>query len=148
MKMPDVNVLIYAHRKDECTHEFYRGWIESLVNSKAPFGLSALVGVAFVRIVTNPRFHPEPSPLSLALEVIERLRAASGCRWLLPGERHWDITSALCRKANASGKSVADAQHAALAIEHGCTWVTRDDDFSRFSPLGLDWEHLVPPVPV
>jgi predicted nucleic acid-binding protein len=45
-------------------------------------------------------------------------------------------------------KSVADAQHAARAIEHGCKWVTRDDDFAKFSPFGLDWEHLVPPVPI
>ena len=144
MKMPDVNILVYAHRKDECDHEFYRDWVERLANAAAPFGMSALVGIAFVRIVTNPRFHEDPTPLSTALEVIERLREAPTCRWLLPGDRHWAITATLCRKTAALGKQVADAQHAALAIEHGCQWVTRDDDFASFAPHGLDWAHLVP----
>jgi hypothetical protein len=38
---------------------------------------------------------------------------------------------------------VADAQHAAVAIAEGCTWVTRDRDFTRFARHGLRWEHLV-----
>jgi predicted nucleic acid-binding protein len=88
MKMPDVNVLIYAHRQDESAHEFYRDWLNHLVNSEVPFGLSALVAVAFVRIVTHPRARQDPTPLSVALETVERLRESSGCRWLLPGSRH------------------------------------------------------------
>jgi predicted nucleic acid-binding protein len=36
---------------------------------------------------------------------------------------------------------VADAAHAAVAIESGCEWVTADTDFARFSPL-LRWKHL------
>jgi toxin-antitoxin system PIN domain toxin len=144
MKTPDVNILVYAHREDEADHDFYRAWLEHLVNSGVPFGLSALVGVAFVRIVTNPRFHNDPTPLSTAIEVVERLRGAPGCRWLLPGTRHWEITSMLSRKTGATGKQVADSQHAAVAIEHGCQWITRDDDFASFHPHGLDWEHLLP----
>ncbi|MGI8538090.1 MAG: PIN domain-containing protein [Mycobacteriales bacterium] len=34
---------------------------------------------------------------------------------------------------------VADAYHAALAIEYGCQWVTTDRDSSRFT--GLRWSH-------
>jgi hypothetical protein len=30
----------------------------------------------------------------------------------------------LCRLVSATGKLIADAQHAALAIAEGCTWVT------------------------
>lgn len=147
MRMPDVNILVYAHRQDEAAHAFYRDWLERLLNSGAPFGLSALVGVAFVRIVTHPRFHDDPTPLSMAIETVDRLREAPGCRWLLPGARHWELTAALCRKTRARGKQVADAQHAALAIEHGCCWVTRDDDFALFGPHGLDWEPLEPAPP-
>ena len=29
--------------------------------------------------------------------------------------------------------------HAALAIEHGCDWLSTDGDFSRFP--GLKWRH-------
>jgi uncharacterized protein len=49
----------------------------------------------------------------------------------------------LCRATNATGKLVADAQHAALAMAEGCTWVTRDRDFGRFVPYGLVWQNLV-----
>ena len=37
-----------------------------------------------------------------------------------------------------------DAQHAAVAMEHGCRWVTRDEDFAGFAPYGLEWELLKP----
>lgn len=143
--MPDVNIVVYAHRQDDPSHQFYREWLETLVNSQTPFALSALVGVAFVRIVTHPRFHENPTPLPSALEVIDRLRLAANCRWVLPGDRHWELTASLCRKTGAMGKRVADAQHAAVAIEHGCQWVSRDDDFATFRPHGLDWERLCPP---
>ncbi|MYF03810.1 MAG: type II toxin-antitoxin system VapC family toxin, partial [Holophagales bacterium] len=45
----------------------------------------------------------------------------------------------LCRQADARGKLVADAQHAAVAMEHGCTIVSTDADFDRFA--GLRWLH-------
>ncbi len=144
MKMPDVNVLVYAHRRDEVVHDFYREWLENLVNCGTPFAISSLVAVAFVRIVTHRGFHQDPTPLSVAIEAIDRLRSAPNCRWLLPGGRHWEITALFCRKIEATGKSVADAQHAALAVEHGCRWVTRDEDFAHFAPHGLDWENLRP----
>lgn len=144
MKMPDVNVLVYAHRGDQPAHAFYRRWMEDLVQSRAPFAMSTLVGVAFVRIVTHPGFPGRPTPLAIALETIEQVREAPNCRWLVPGERHWEIVADLCRRSRCLGKRVADAQHAAVAMEHGCRWVSRDADFEAFVPCGLDWEHLVP----
>jgi len=41
----------------------------------------------------------------------------------------------LCERATARGNLVADAYHAALAIEHGCEWLTLDRDFARFPDL-------------
>jgi hypothetical protein len=35
---------------------------------------------------------------------------------------------------------VADAQHAAIAIEHAATWISRDRDFHQFTAHGLVWE--------
>lgn len=52
-------------------------------------------------------------------------------------------TAQLCRDVKAAGKLVTDAQHAAIAIAAGCTWVTRDQDFARFVPHDLEWRHLV-----
>jgi predicted nucleic acid-binding protein len=35
------------------------------------------------------------------------------------------------------GPRLSDAWFAALAIEHGCAWITYDRDYARFSEL--DW---------
>jgi predicted nucleic acid-binding protein len=43
--MPDVNVLVYAHRVDETWHEAYRVWLDEAVNGPQPFVLSVLVAV-------------------------------------------------------------------------------------------------------
>lgn len=58
-----------------------------------------------------------------------------------PGPRHWAIFRGLCESGSFKGKLVADAVHAAVAIESGCEWVTADTDFARFAPP-LRWIHL------
>lgn len=52
MQMPDVNVLISAHRADDPAQGFCRHWVERLATGPEPFALSLEVAVAFVRIVT------------------------------------------------------------------------------------------------
>jgi toxin-antitoxin system PIN domain toxin len=142
MLMPDVNVLVYAHREDEAAHESALAWVAETVNGNAPFALSALVMVGFVRVVTNPRIYREPTPTPLALAAIDSLLARANCRFCLPGARHWQLVSDLCRETHAAGKLVADAHHAAVAIEHGCEWVSRDADFALFARRGLRWRHF------
>lgn len=145
MLMPDVNVLVYAHRKDEVRHEAYARWLTHLIDRVEPFSLSVLVAIGFVRIVTNPRIYDDPTPLPVALAVIEHIAAHPRCRLATPAATHLEDVTRLCRASSATGKCVADAQHAALAMSEGCTWVTRDGDFARFEPHGLRWQHLVLP---
>jgi toxin-antitoxin system PIN domain toxin len=145
--MPDVNVLVYAHRAEQRTHAAYREWLERLVNGPEPFALSVLVAVAFVRIVTNARVFSPPTPPGVALAVVEQLVQHPRCHVVVPREDHWSRVSGLCRSTSASGKLVADAQHAGVAMSAGCTWVTRDADFSRFAAEGLRWQHLVLDAP-
>jgi hypothetical protein len=92
-----------------------------------------------VRIVTNPRIFGTPTPLATALEFIDEIHARPTCVRLRPGAEHWSIFAKLCRTTAATGKLVADAYHAALAIEHGCELATTDGDFARFP--GLRWRH-------
>ncbi len=144
--MPDVNILIYAHRAEERHHFFYRSWLEEAMNGPRPVALSVLVAVGFVRIVTHPRYPGAPTPLAQALAVIDGLREHPNGRVLAPGARHLDLTADLCRRGGVRGKGVADAAHAAMALESGCTWVTRDGDFRRFTPSGLELTMLEPAV--
>jgi toxin-antitoxin system PIN domain toxin len=142
--MPDVNVLVYAHRQDEVQHEPYGRWLRHAVDGPESIGLSILVAVGFIRIVTSARMYPDPTPLAVALAAVEQLLKHPRCRVIAPGPDHLDDVTRLCRAVDARGKHVADAQHAAIAIAEGATWVTRDGDFARFAPHGLRWQHLVP----
>jgi hypothetical protein len=142
MLMPDVNILVYAHRQDEAWHEPYAAWLKGVVDGPEPFALSVLVAVGFIRIVTNTRIYEDPTPLPVALAVIEQLASHPRCRLATPRVGHLDDVVRLCRAVRATGKLVADAQHAALAISEGCTWVSRDAEFAGFEPHGLRWQHL------
>lgn len=144
MKLVDVNVLIYAHRVDQQHHDFYRRFVEEMVDDSESFGLSPLTATGFVRIVTHSKFPNGPTPLAQAVSVIESLSSMDHCIWMPPGKRNWELTRDLCNKCSCSGKNVADAQHAAIAIEHACEWITRDRDFRQFVPHGLKLQILEP----
>jgi uncharacterized protein len=140
--LPDVNVLVYAHRADAVLHAGCLAFLEQLVNGNESYGLSDLVLSGFIRIATHPRIFVRPSSLADALEFAEQLRDRPNCVPVAPGRRHWDIFHALCVEAGAKGNLVPDAFFAALSIEAGCEWITTDRDFSRFK--GLRWRHPVP----
>ena len=137
MLMPDVNVLVAAHRSDARHHEGSRAWLEEVVNGHEIVGLSDAVATGFVRVVTHRRIFTEPTPLADALNSIAKLRQSAGVLRVTPGRAQWTIFERLCVDADARGNLVADAAHAATAIEAGATWVTLDRDFARFP--GLSW---------
>lgn len=140
MLSPDVNVLVYAHRRDgHPEHERFADWLTAVATGPEPFALSVLALVGVVRIVTNARIFRPASTLAEALEFCNELVGRPNARIVGPGPRHWDLVGELCRACGATAKLVADAQHAAVAIEHGCTWVTTDSDFARFPRLR--WRH-------
>lgn len=139
MVLPDVNVLIYAHRSDMAEHDVYAAWLSEVADGPKAFACSDLILSAVVRIVTNPRVYATPTPLQDALAFCANVRTRPQCVMVSPGPRHWAIFEHLCLASRARGKLVADAWHAALAIEHGCDFITADADFARFP--GLRWRH-------
>ena len=144
MLLPDVNVLLYAHFEDiVAEHADYARWLTRLATGPEPFALSVLVLSGFVRIATNPRIFDPPSSLERAFAFVSSLVERPTARIVGPGPDHLEIFERLCRKAGATGKLVADAQHAAIAVEHGCTMVSTDSDFNRFA--GVRWHHPLRP---
>jgi toxin-antitoxin system PIN domain toxin len=137
MMLPDVNVLIYAFRKDVPQHAICRKWLDDVVTGDERFGISPLALSAVVRITTNQRSYKEPSSIEDALGFGDDLLGQSHCQVVSPGERHWDIFKRLCIETNTRGPLVTDAWFAALAIEWGCEWITLDRDYARFP--GLKW---------
>jgi len=135
----DVNVLVYAHRRDAPRHEECRRWLEARLRGSEPFGVNDQVLSGVLRVVTHPRVFDPPSPLEKAVAFVEEIRGHPSRVPVAPGPRHWEVLLHLCREAGATGNLVPDAYFAALAIESGCEWITTDRDYSRFK--GLRWRH-------
>lgn len=138
MIVPDVNVLIYAFRRDAEKHGICKPWLDELVAGDIQFGISPLVLSAVVRITTNPKIFKEPSSGAEAFGFCDVLLGQPHCEAVVPGERHWSIFKDLCTETETRGPRVTDAWFAALAIEQGCTWITFDRDYARFP--GLKWQ--------
>ena len=137
--MPDVNVLVYAHREETPDHAAYRSWLEQVVNSDQAFGMSDMILSGFLRIVTHPRILNPPSSSKIAWAFVSEIRNRPNCVPISSGPRHWDIFARLCSESGVKGNLIPDAYLAALAIESGCEWVTTDSDYARFH--GLRWRH-------
>jgi toxin-antitoxin system PIN domain toxin len=135
--LPDVNVLVLAHRADQDDHAALRAWLETEVNSDRPFALADIAVSGFLRIVTNPRIYHRPTALDTALAFVDGLVEQPTCLPVAAGARHWTILRGLLRDADARGNLVPDAHLAAIAIEHGATVATRDRGFARFP--GVRW---------
>jgi len=137
MILADVNVLIYAFRRDLPQHRICRPWLAAVVSSDTGFGLSPVVLSAVVRITTNARAFQTPSSIEEAFGFCADLLGQPHCHVVEPGEHHWDIFRRLCIETDTRGPRVTDAWLAALAIEWGCEWITFDRDYARFP--GLKW---------
>lgn len=137
MQLPDVNVLIYAHREDAAEHHRYAAWLRALAEADEPFAVAEVVLASFLRIVTNGKIFDPPTPMELAIAFCQHLIEWPRAVFVTPSRRHWDLFVGLC--TDIQGPRVADAYLAALAIEHGCELVTTDSDFARFK--GLRWRH-------
>ena len=135
MILPDVNVLIYAFRADSTRHRICKRWLDGIVLGNAQFGLSPLALSAVARIATNPRVFKQPSSIEEVFAFCENLLGQPNCEPVRPGPRHWPIFTRICVEVGITGPRITDAWFAALAIEHGCVWVTYDRDYTRFPEL-------------
>lgn len=136
----DVNVVLAAHRGDHPHHPGVRHWFDALITGAEDFGVPNLVWGAFLRLTTNRRIFPEPTPLADAFAFVDATIAQAGHIPVPPGPRHLTILRRLCEEADATGDLVADAVLGAIAVEHGATVATLDRDFARF----LSVDHVRP----
>ena len=138
MILPDVNVLVYAFRREAEGHDRYATWLAEVVAGADELALHDHALIGLVRVVTNPRIMPKPAPTSLALEFVARLQAANRARWLPAGPASWRRLDTLTHQDRGiRANLVPDAYLAALALAHGCRLATADRGFARFP--GLDW---------
>jgi toxin-antitoxin system PIN domain toxin len=131
----DVNVLVSAFHQGAPDHASMRAWLESAVNGDEHVGVSEAVATGTVRVLTHPRVFDPPADVDTAVALVGALLDHPNVVVLSPGPRHWRRFAELCRASGARGNLVADAAHAATAIEHNATFVTKDRDYARFPDL-------------
>lgn len=135
MQSPDVNVLVSAFREDAVHHEHCRRWLVEAVSGRDRVAVSELVLSGVLRVLTHPRvFHP-PTPSGDAMAFVDSLLAQPELAPLRPGDGHWRIFRGIAVELQLTGNRLPDAYHAALAIEHGCKWVTLDRGFAIYPGL-------------
>jgi len=137
MQTPDVNVLVSAFRADAPHHRLCRDWLEHALAGEELLAVSELVLSGALRVLTHPKVFLPATPLADALAFTRALLLHPRATPLRPGAGHWRIFLQLCERSHATGNRIPDAFHAALAIEHGCEWVSLDRGFAALPGLAF-----------
>jgi len=137
VKIPDLNLLIYAVDRDATEHASALRWWNSTLSGTETVGLVWAVLLGFVRLTTNVRVVRSPLPPETALDYVDRWIAHPTTTVVEPTGRHALVLRDLLGQTGTAGNLVADAHLAALAIEHGAELCSADRDFGRFA--GLRW---------
>lgn len=132
MILVDANLLIYAVNKDLPQHKQSREWWEGALSGAGAVGLPWVSLMAFMRICTSSRIFESPLSPEQAMAFIDEWLDRSNVSMVAPGPGHWAILKNLIRQVGTAGNLTTDAHIAALALEHGCTVCSADNDFKRF----------------
>jgi hypothetical protein len=141
MKIPDVNVLIYAADKSARQHTKAREWVEESLSSTETVGFAVVVLLGFIRITTNPRVMNAPFEAGQAFDQVAEWLAQPPSAVVNPGRRNLEICRELLESSGTAGNLTTDAHLAALAIENGASLASFDGDFHRFGGLKLEYLH-------
>lgn len=137
MRIPDLNLLIYAIDESSASHASARDWWNATMSGTETIALAWAVLLGFVRLTTNARVMQRPLTTDEALDYVDRWLAHPLTVPIAPSTRHASLLRDLLRPLGSAGNLVSDGQLAALAIEHGAQLCSADHDFGRFA--GLDW---------
>lgn len=142
LALVDVNVLVHAHRVEHPDHPRCRLALDEPTPS-LEIGLAMPVVNGFLRLVTHPRIFQRPTPMAVALQVVDEWASRPYIRWISPGVTHFSGFRALCQRYGAAGAAVVDLHLAALAVEHRAELWSLDTGFARIREL--QWRNPVGP---
>lgn len=140
VRMPDVNVLVYAINPDARQHAPARRWLEDAYRNVAGVGFAWAALTGFMRVSTLRGVLATPLSVADAMQFTNEWLSHPRAHILVPGDRHAALLGRFLIGAGRGGNLVSDAHLAALAIEHGAILGSFDADFERFA--GLQFEHL------
>ena len=135
MKIPDVNILIYAHDASLPFHSKARNWlVEALPIRVDPVGIAPVAALAFIRLICNPKVFKNPLRIAEACKVVQSWTAA-GAVWIDIDKIHFETAKRLLEESHGGLNLLTDVHLAALAIDHRATLFSNDRDFARFKGL-------------
>ena len=88
MKLPDVNLLVYAVDEGSVRHEQARAWVEDRLSGTETFALTWVVLLAFIRLTTSSRVFQSPLTTSEALDLVDSWLAQPCATVVHPTNRH------------------------------------------------------------
>lgn len=130
---PDINVLVAASRSDHPHHAVARQWLEQALAECDVGGrldILPMVAAGFLRLVTNRRVFPDPSPIEDAVDFIDSILAATGVE-IPDGGREWNTLRHICLEERLSGNDIPDAWIAATVRVLNSRLVTFDRGFRQ-----------------
>ena len=137
MKLPDLNLLLYAIDEEAPHHERSAAWLGDVLSGTEDVGFSWAVLLGFVRLSTNPAVFERPLEVSEAFGYVDEWLAQPVATVVNPTAQHGKRLRELLEPLGTAGNLTTDAHLAALAIEHGAELCSHDADFTRFP--GLRW---------
>ncbi len=137
MKLPDVNLFLYAYDSQSPQQAAAKKWVEQTLTGTETVALAWMMLVGFIRLSTKPAVFARPLQVETAIGFVEQWLAQPAVTIVHPTDRHAAVLRDLLAPLGAAGNLTSDAHLAALAIEHGATLCSCDNDFSRFA--GLRW---------
>lgn len=143
MRLPDTNLLLYAADEDAELHDAALQWMEETLSGTETVAFAWVAVLGFIRIGTNPALYDIPMRVERALEVVDGWLAQPCVTIVHPTDRHAAVLRDLFTRVGTAGNLTTDAHLAALAVEHGATLYSSDNDFSRFP--GLRWVNPLNP---
>jgi len=134
----DANLLIYAYDRQASQHVAAKSWLESTFTREPSIGLPLQSIAAFLRLMTERKFHKEPFFVEDAIDVVDSWLARSNIHLLLPGNDHWPTLAKLLTRYRIQGRLISDAQIVAIVLANGGRLASADRDFRRFSEIACN----------
>lgn len=119
----DLNVLIALTDPEHKHHQRARNWLTS--SGRERLGICPLTEAGFLRVTTNPAFHPGPRTLEQAIAILQVLKGRDDY-WYCPIDESWVTLTAPFAARIFGHQQVTDAYLLGLAIKEKGVLVTFD----------------------
>ena len=119
----DLNVLIALTDSGHRDYQRAQSWF--MASGEESWGICPLTEAGFLRVTTNPAFHPGPRTMEEAIAILQVLKGLPGY-WYCEIDESWATLTARFAARIFGHQQVTDAYLLGLAVKEGGKLVTFD----------------------